>query len=89
MKLLFCKNCEDIIRLIPNRERFCQCGATSGLYRSDGYHADYIGEQAVPLFIDNESLLEAIQNRPKGPGPGEVFVAGVVPSECKTFQRLE
>jgi len=85
MKLLFCTSCEDIIRLVPRHTRHCRCGSISGEYDQDGIVAHYRGPDAVPLFIANGSLVEAIRDQPEGPGPGREFTAGVIPVRCPTF----
>ena len=59
MKLIYCKNCRDIVRLFDS-ERFCKCGKCSGAY-IDGKNAWYKGgENVVPLGVDNNSFRRAI-----------------------------
>ena len=68
MKLLYCKNCGDIIRLSRSGQH-CECGACIGFYRND-LEATIIGP-GVPLGIGNESLRKGI----------EAFNAGDIPAE--------
>lgn len=82
MKLIFCKKCQDVFRLIPE-VRFCQCGKCAGLYL-DEINAVYTGKPAYPLGINNQTLVQALENQPKT-GMGECFEAFVIPKECRTF----
>lgn len=65
MKLLFCRRCGDVVKL-QRTQRECGCGSSSGRYRSDGLRASYFGD-AVPLGIDNNSLLAALGSKEKDP----------------------
>lgn len=60
MKLFLCKKCTDIVRIIPNEKRTCQCGSSSGVY-TDNLNAVYTGENCVPIGIANSSLIKALQ----------------------------
>lgn len=84
MKLILCKNCQDVVRLIQEEERFCKCRKCSGKYE-DNLHAWYKGKFAIPLGFSNFSLTEAIYNQPEN-GWGEDFKAFVIPKECETFE---
>jgi hypothetical protein len=59
MKLLFCPECTDIIKLNFDK-RFCQCGKSSGAYLPDGLKAWVDGEGFV-LGFDNTSFVEAFK----------------------------
>jgi len=86
MKLILCKNCQDIVRLIKE-ERFCRCGKCSGKY-TDDLNAWYKGgEFVVPLGFANSSLISALRNQPKE-GWGENFTAFVIPEICDTFKKI-
>lgn len=85
MKLLFCKNCQDLIRLIASN-RSCLCGKTSGHY-DDDLNAVYEGDFAVPIGFLNSSFSKAIQNQPQD-GKGEIFKAFVIPKDCPTFKKF-
>lgn len=71
MKLIFCKNCHDVVKLGSwGGPRFCQCGKSWGQYEPDGLQG-VIGGEAIALGLDNFTLAEAIRNRPEdGMGPG-------------------
>lgn len=60
MKLIYCKDCKDVVRL-TRANRTCFCGAVAGYYKPDGKNA-VISPEAVPLGIDNETLLWAIKH---------------------------
>ena len=86
MKLILCKNCEDIVRL-RKEERFCKCGKCSGKY-TDNLNAWYKGgDNVVPLGFANSSLISALRNQPKE-GWGENFTAFVIPEICDTFKKI-
>ena len=85
MKLLLCKNCQDIIRLIDT-DRLCQCGAIGGKY-TDSLNAVYFGDMAVPIGFANSTLTKAIQTQPED-GMGENFTAFVIPKVCTTYRLV-
>ena len=86
MKLILCKNCQDVVRLMQDEERFCKCGKSSGKY-TDELNAWYKGgEFVVPLGFANGSLVKALHNQPKE-GLGENFSAFVIPEICDTFKN--
>jgi len=90
MKLLYCKKCQDVFRLISEETRSCRCGKTSGKYISH-LEAEFTGKFAVTLGISNDSFLSAIKKQPvsiKGQVVvGERFEAFVIPKECNSFKR--
>jgi hypothetical protein len=84
MKLIFCKECQDVVKL-DFAKRECKCGRSSGYYE-DSLNAVYWGP-CVPLGISNFSLQEAIRWQPDS-GQGSVVEAFVIPKKCKTMERL-
>lgn len=84
MKLIYCKECGDIVRLF-HLPLTCECGASGGVYVND-INAEIWGE-VVPLGIDNLSFIEALKGRPKE-GEGSLFTAFVIPEECKTVKEV-
>lgn len=86
MKLLLCKKCQDIIRLIQDEKRVCQCGKVGGKYIDD-LNAVYFGDMAVPLGFANNTLVNAVHNQPKD-GMGENFTAFVIPKVCSTYRLV-
>ena len=87
MKLILCKECGDVVRLVTEELRYCLCGKCSGQY-TDGLNAWYKGEHAVPLGIANQTLVEAIDKQPQE-GMGANFDAFVIPVICKTFKKID
>lgn len=85
MKLLFCRKCQDVIRLQPE-ERVCLCGETGGRY-FDKTKAVYWGDSAVPLGFNNRSLAGALKE-PVIIGHGRVFEAFICPVICRTFEKV-
>ena len=82
MKLLFCPECSDVIKLIVGELRSCQCGKVKGKY-IDNTHAEVDGE-GYSLAIGNGSLMMACcklkptqQRRP----PGSEIICWVRPHE--------
>ena len=76
MKLILCPACGDVIRL-REHTRQCLCRESWGRYLADGATAE-VGGKAIPLGFVNESLAEAVRNRPES-GKGERFTAFVIP----------
>ena len=60
MKLVFCKECQDIFKL-DFETRYCKCGKSSGKYLNT-IDAVYSGEFAVPIGINNRQLANAVFN---------------------------
>lgn len=89
MKLLFCKNCQDVVKLLPE-PRKCKCGKCEGIVKhEEGLDkAYYSGEEAVPLGFANSSLRTAIINQPNF-GNGKEFTAFVIPKDCYTFKKIK
>lgn len=83
MKLIFCKQCHDVLRLF-SYDRKCACGKSGGYYL-DNINAVYYGT-AVPLGFDNRTLSAAVANQPAG-GMGACFVSFVIPVVCDTFRK--
>mgnify|MGYP000959980510 CR=1 FL=1 len=86
MKLLLCKNCQDVIRLVQEEVRTCRCGKVSGKYIND-LDAIYSGKEAIPLGFANSTLANAIQNQPDD-NWGKEFTAFVIPKKCSTFVKV-
>lgn len=60
MKLLYCLECEDVIKLKLGTMRHCDCGKVFGRY-IDNSHAE-VSENAISLAIGNGSLYNAIND---------------------------
>lgn len=86
MKLILCKECQDVVRLMPEK-RSCKCGKCSGKY-VDSINAIYSGELAVPLGFNNRILVNSV-NKFTLSGFGLDFTAFVISSDCNTFKLVD
>ena len=87
MKLIYCKECKDIVRLrwwYINRT--CECGLSGG--HCVGYEHTEIWGEAIPLGVDKRSFWKALKERPKE-GKGSLFTAFVIPEECETVEEVD
>lgn len=87
MKLIFCKECTDVVRLTTADVKSCDCGKSKGQYEEDGLHAWYSGP-CMPLGFANSTFLRALQNQPET-GWGETFDAFVIEKDCPTFIKKD
>lgn len=62
MMLMYCPECQDVIKISKVEHRSCYCGKTSGRFDIDGNVTVLFGE-AVPLRISTNSLKEAVDHR--------------------------
>ena len=85
MKLIFCKECFDLIRL-HKTARKCVCGKSSGYYKQDGVNAVIFGP-CIPVGILNSTLLKAITNQPEK-GLGKYFTAFILPKKCEKIKHV-
>ena len=87
MKLLFCPMCQDIVKLLKERQRTCVCGKSWGMYLENGVDSIYGGE-AVVLGFGNETFMSAIRKLGgRGPdGLGWRFTAFVMPKDTPTVK---
>lgn len=58
MKLIFCPECHDLVRLWIGVERSCICGKVSGRY-IDNTNAE-VSKSAISVAIGNGSLQDAV-----------------------------
>lgn len=84
MKLIFCTECSDIVRLLDYKRK-CECKKSYGYYEKDGLNA-VIGGKAIPWAISNPSFVRALQRRPEE-GDGVRFDAFVIPRKCRTIKQ--
>lgn len=82
MKLFFCNDCEDVVKLVVGHMRKCMCGKSSGQYKDDGINAILRGN-CVPLGVANTSFALALYRRPIR-GEGKEFTAFVIPEVCES-----
>lgn len=64
MKLLFCRECCDVVKLQLD-SRSCKCGRSRGYYLSDGWHAEVKGPAEV-IGIANKTLVAAVTTQAFG-----------------------
>lgn len=58
MKLILCKECQDVIKLQLTK-RSCMCGKSYGYYKKDEFNA-VISGPCIPIGINNNSLITGI-----------------------------
>lgn len=85
MKLLYCKNCDDVIKL-DYKLRVCKCGKSSGQYLKNGLNATYSGP-CIPIGFNNQSFIEAPLNQPIS-GMGRRFEAFIISELCPTMKKM-
>jgi hypothetical protein len=61
MKLLYCRLCQDALKLLP-QERTCRCGHVSGRYDPMTHHATVVGRHAEVVGLDNREFLQALKS---------------------------
>ena len=59
MKLIYCKECKDMVKLSRCGWRHCKCGRVFGRYLKDGHKAR-VSRTAISIRIGNPALKEAI-----------------------------
>jgi hypothetical protein len=88
--LLLCPQCESIFSLSDERKS-CDCGAAWGYYSAG--HVAVTSETAIPIAVDEDSLIDAIHHRPKEKGRqkvgGPTFLAWVMPENDPKIFRNE
>lgn len=62
MKLIICKNCDDVVRLIHTNWRKCECGKSGGQYNEDLQSATVGGDCEV-IGIKNDWVKAGKQKR--------------------------
>lgn len=86
MKLIFCPQCEDIVKLRFSWT-YCECKDSYGMYQNDGINA-IIGGRAISLGIANSSLVKSLRKyndwKDEMGIPLEAFI---IPKNCKTIKN--
>lgn len=85
MKLIFCPECQDVVRLFLET-RTCKCGKAGGKYL-DQHNAVYWGH-AIPIGMSNLGLLTAI-NHSRDYGDGLPFGAFVCSPNSTTYRKSD
>ena len=86
MKLIYCNDCQDIIRLHKTTGS-CLCGDSGGHYKADGTNAVIYGN-CQPLGFTNSSFMNARIQQPEH-GAGYKFTAFVIPKVCPTVEHVD
>ena len=83
MRLLYCKDCRDVFRLVQNKKRLCRCGKSGGMQVHVNL-ANFFGP-AAPIGFNESSLKETIDEPYDTYSQFEAYVI----QECLTFVRVE
>jgi hypothetical protein len=87
MKLIFCKNCQDVRKLLLNKIIICSCGKCGGKY-TDINNAIYWGEYCVLLGFNNHDFAKQIKYIPEQ-GLGNRFEAFFIPKNVPSIRKIE
>lgn len=100
MKLIFCKECRDVVALKENIDRTCECGKSGGRYVDD-LNAEIWGP-CLKLGFSNHSFSAAIiaqrlsgdstEKMAYGTGyvtKGRDFEAFIIPESAETMVRVD
>lgn len=86
MKLIFCRNCQSLVKLNMSL-KYCECKKSYGRYIDD-LNAEYSGP-AIPIGIANQSFLDAYykHNALRTHKEGIEFKAFFISDNCSSFKR--
>lgn len=87
MKLIFCTECQDVIKVIPEVKRTCHCGKAWGV-GLDSINIE-IGGTSVPIGFSNPTFAYALSHRPREEGNGFNFTAFVIPKVCRSIKEIK
>lgn len=91
MKLMFCFECQDVVKLSTYKVRECECGKIKAKYEINGdgfFHAK--DDRYLLLGFANDSFQGAVQKAYDTiESMGVEFTAFVIPEPCDTFTRLD
>jgi len=87
MKLIYCNNCKDIIRLHKTTTD-CLCGESGGHYKEDGSLHAIIYGNCKPLGFDSNEFKNAIASQPEY-GEGRKYTAYVIPRNSPTVEHVD
>jgi len=86
MKLIYCLNCKDIVKL-DYEERKCKCESSGGKYLSSGLYAEIWGN-CIPLGINNSSLKDGIQYVSNARDYWSIEAFLINEDKCNTIERI-
>lgn len=84
MKLIFCPECQDVVKLRVEHYRYCWCCKSGGQYAKDGLHAIIYG-LAIPIGFANMSFHKAIKQQDNH--ESTTFRAFIIEKKCKTIEK--
>lgn len=85
MKLLYCLECHDVVRL-HRKTRACECGLTGGRYVDDS-QAEVFGD-GVPFALQNTDFHAALTRRTDD-WPGTWFRGFVIPRNADNITKVD
>jgi hypothetical protein len=85
MKLLFCAECTDLVRLFGGR-RSCRCGASAGRYLDEAQVE--VSGPAVVLGVGNDDFQAAYRRLAEDPAHSHEFKGFTLPHPCSTVTRV-
>ena len=86
MKLLYCNDCQDVIRIYKTTSS-CLCGDSGGHYKEDGFNIVIYGP-CKTIGFKNDEFSSALENQPKF-GNGREFTSYVIPVNCPTVEHVD
>lgn len=87
MKLLFCRDCNDV-RKLHRHVVSCHCGQARGRYLDDGWHAEVWGERAEVIGLSNSDIVKAVTLSARtGPNGGPPIEAWMMPHDYERVRR--
>jgi len=85
MKLFYCPDCHDIVKLTKDN-RTCECGKCSGQY-TDDVNATIVN--GIPLGFANTGFRRAVDKHNQESIWGHEFVAFVIPPNTDSVLRVK
>ena len=86
MKLLYCTECDNIVKLKFDYPKECACGSVGGQYL-DKVNIEYWGNPILIGFA-NESFKRAVEKVP-WPTWGVEFIAFIFSPEASSVRKVE
>lgn len=86
MKLVYCPECQDLVRLF-REDRRCKCGRSGGHYEANGRDALLWGK-AIPFGLDNFELGRGLQRQPES-GLGRAISFFIIPKQSPRIAYRE
>lgn len=87
MKLVFCTDCHDVVKMEMIQWRWCRCGQSAGRY-TDELNAEIYGKRAIPLGFNNTSLVCAVRAAQSGIIEHPEFTSWVI-TKCDSVTKIK